>query len=113
MIGRQVIRTSREFTLEELHAFMKEHWDTEQYNHFLIGRPTAASVEKYILLPAYLFTINYGGQDYSFAVNGQTGKITGTLPSDKSLKRKMFFKRLLIILLLVLGFSFVNYMMGR
>ena len=52
MIGRQVIKTSREFTLEELHAFMKEHWDTEQYNHFLIGRPTVASVEKYILLPA-------------------------------------------------------------
>ena len=52
MIGRQVIKTNKEFTLEELHRFMKEHWDTEQYNHFIIGRPTSASVEKYILLPA-------------------------------------------------------------
>ena len=52
MIGRQVIKTNREFTLEELHRFMKEYWDTEQYNHFIIGRPTSASVEKYILLPA-------------------------------------------------------------
>ena len=52
MIGRQVIKTNREFTLEELEQFMKDHWDTEQYNHFKIGRPTAASVEKYILLPA-------------------------------------------------------------
>ena len=77
------------------------------------GRLNAHLKAKYLLLPAYLFTINYGGQDYSFAVNGQTGKVTGTLPSDKSLKRKMFFKRLLMILVLVLGFTFAKYMMGR
>lgn len=52
MIGRQVIKTSRAFTLEELEQFMRERWDIEQYNDFMIGRPTAASVEKYILLPA-------------------------------------------------------------
>ena len=52
MIGRQVIKTNRAFTLEELAQFMQEHWDQEQYNHFAIGRPTAASIEKYILLPA-------------------------------------------------------------
>ena len=52
MIGRQVIKTNRAFTLEELEQFMQEHWDKEQYNHFVIGRPTAVSVEKYILLPA-------------------------------------------------------------
>lgn len=52
MIGRQVIQTNRAFTLGELEQFMKEHWDTEHYNHFVIGKPTAASVEKYILLPA-------------------------------------------------------------
>ena len=52
MIGRQVIKTSRAFTLEELEQFMRERWNIEQYNDFMIGRPTAASVEKYILLPA-------------------------------------------------------------
>ena len=52
MTGRQVIKTTRAFTLEELEQFMQEHWNKEQYNHFIIGRPTAASVEKYILLPA-------------------------------------------------------------
>ena len=52
MIGRQVIKTKRAFTLEELEQFMQERWDKEQYNHFIIGRPTAASIEKYILLPA-------------------------------------------------------------
>ncbi len=52
MIGRQVIKTNRAFTLNELEAFMQAHWDKEQFNDFFIGRPTAASVEQYILLPA-------------------------------------------------------------
>ena len=52
MIGRQVILTNRPFTLEELHDFMKEHWDVEEAGGFVVGRPTAASIEEYILLPA-------------------------------------------------------------
>ncbi len=31
---------------------MQENWDAERYNRFAIGRPTAASIEQYILLPA-------------------------------------------------------------
>ena len=52
MIGRQVIPTNKAFTLTELEQFMQENWDKEQFNDFVIGRPTAASVEEYILLPA-------------------------------------------------------------
>lgn len=52
MIGRQVIMTNRAFTLETLNQFMKERWDQTQYNDFTVGRPTPASVEEYILLPA-------------------------------------------------------------
>ncbi len=52
MIGRQVIETNRAFTLQDLEQFMRRHWDTEQFNDFFIGRPTPASIEEYILLPA-------------------------------------------------------------
>lgn len=52
MIGRQVIKTNRAFTLEELEQFLQAHWDKAAYNDFIIGRPTAGSIEKYILLPA-------------------------------------------------------------
>ena len=52
MIGRQVIKINRTFTLEELEQFMNGRWKRSEYNDFVIGRPTAASVEKYILLPA-------------------------------------------------------------
>ncbi|MBQ9614155.1 MAG: hypothetical protein IJV14_16455 [Lachnospiraceae bacterium] len=52
MIGRQVILTNREFTLEELYDFMRTHWDVNEGGEFVLGRPTKASIEEYILLPA-------------------------------------------------------------
>ena len=52
MIGRQVILTNRAFTLEELYAFMKENWDVNECGEFILGRPTKASIEEYIILPA-------------------------------------------------------------
>lgn len=38
---------------------------------------------KYVLFPVYLFSINHEGIDYKFAVNGQTGKVVGHVPTDK------------------------------
>ena len=52
MAGRQVLTTNRGFTLEELHEFMQEHWDINEAGQFKIGKPTKASIEEYILLPA-------------------------------------------------------------
>jgi len=34
----------------------------------------------YVLLPTWMFTYNYKGKTYIFAMNGQTGKISGRLP---------------------------------
>ncbi len=36
--------------------------------------------ERYVLLPVWLLNIKYRGKTYTFAMNGQTGKMTGTLP---------------------------------
>ena len=52
MVGRQVITISKALTLRELEQFMQANWDKEQYSDFRIGKPTAASFEEYILLPA-------------------------------------------------------------
>lgn len=35
---------------------------------------------KYVLLPVWLLNTVYNGQTYMFAMNGQTGKMTGTFP---------------------------------
>ena len=52
MIGRQVILINNPLTLRELEQIMQDNWDKEQYGSFKIGRPTPASIEEYILLPA-------------------------------------------------------------
>lgn len=52
MIGRQVIVINRPLSKEELLQFMDEHWDKEQYNAYVYGKPTPASIDEYIVLPA-------------------------------------------------------------
>ena len=46
---------------------------------------------KYVMLPVYLFTCKYGGKDYRYAVNGQTGKVVGDLPISKGKTLAWFF----------------------
>lgn len=38
---------------------------------------------KYALLPVWMLNSKYNGEMYTFAVNGQTGKVSGKLPIDK------------------------------
>ena len=52
MIGRQVLPINKSITLQELEQIIQENWDREQYGNFVIGKPTKASIEEYILLPA-------------------------------------------------------------
>ena len=52
MIGRQVIILNRSMSMEELLQFMDTHWDKEQYNSYVYDKPTAMSIDKYIILPA-------------------------------------------------------------
>ncbi|MFI3207021.1 MAG: hypothetical protein R3Y33_07215 [Clostridia bacterium] len=38
---------------------------------------------KYTMLPMWILNTNYHGKKYTFAMNGQTGKIVGELPTDR------------------------------
>jgi DNA-directed RNA polymerase subunit RPC12/RpoP len=44
--------------------------------------------KKYTMLPVWLFNVKYNGQNFSFAINGQTGKVAGKLPKCKKLMIK-------------------------
>ena len=48
------------------------------------------SQAKYVLLPVWMLNTNYRGKIYTFLMNGQTGKITGTLPVCPSQSFKWF-----------------------
>lgn len=45
---------------------------------------------KYAMLPVWLLNAAYGGKKYLYAVNGQTGRVSGTLPVDKKKIALMF-----------------------
>lgn len=47
---------------------------------------------KYVLLPVYVFDLEHGGKKYPFAVNGQTGKVVGDLPTSGATSALWFLK---------------------
>ena len=59
--------------------------------------PEASSIRlqngktSYALLPVWILNTTWNGQRYTFAMNGQTGKLIGDLPLDKSAYRKWLF----------------------
>ena len=46
---------------------------------------------KYALYPVWLLNTTWNGQKYTFAMNGQTGKLVGDLPMDKGIYKKLKF----------------------
>ncbi len=46
---------------------------------------------KYALLPVWILNTKWNDTNFTFAMNGQTGKFVGNLPMDKSLKNKYFW----------------------
>lgn len=52
---------------------------------------------KYAMYPVWLLNTRWKGTKYTFAMNGQTGKIVGDLPVDKAKFRKWFLSLLFII----------------
>ena len=76
------------------------------------GSLRARMKARYVLLPVYLFSIQHGGKDYEFAVNGQTGKVVGTLPVSKSVSARYFLVRMGAAAAAVVAAFFARYMMG-
>lgn len=46
---------------------------------------------KYALYPVWILNTKWKGKKYTFAMNGQTGKLVGDLPLDKSAYKKWLF----------------------
>ncbi|MBE7007765.1 MAG: hypothetical protein E7422_01230 [Ruminococcaceae bacterium] len=77
------------------------------------GSLRADITAKYLLLPVYLFDIAHDGKKYHFAVNGQSGKVVGTLPIDKGVSRTYFLVRMLGCAAAVAAIAVAKYFMGR
>ncbi|MCR5042275.1 MAG: hypothetical protein K6C36_09300 [Clostridia bacterium] len=55
------------------------------------------SQTKYALYPVWVMSVKYQGKDWIFAVNGQTGKVTGDMPVDKGALNLQAFIRWLYL----------------
>ena len=77
------------------------------------GWLNASITAKYLLLPVYLFSIQYGGEEYEFAVNGQTGRTVGHLPTDGRVGRSYFLLRFTLAAAIFIAIYVGRYLLGR
>ena len=59
-----------------------------------------------------MFDLTFKGRNYHFAVNGQTGKVVGDLPTDKGVSFVYFLKRAAIVSGALVAYSVVRYFLG-
>lgn len=68
--------------------------DTVQGYHTVVEKHADIQLQrgevKYALLPVWLLTTKWKGENYLFAMNGQTGKFVGNLPVDNKKKWLIF-----------------------
>ena len=59
-----------------------------------------------------MFKIKYANKKYQFAVNGQTGKVVGSLPISKGVSRAYFLLRFGIVAGAIMLASLISYLVG-
>ena len=77
------------------------------YKHkggFLIADLKKTVKPEYVLLPIWFVNTNFQNKKYSYAVNGQTGKVVGEIPLSKPKFRAVMAVLILIASLLTLGY---------
>ena len=65
---------------------------------------------KYALYPVWLLNTTWNGKQYTFAMNGQTGKFVGNLPLDKGALKKCLFGLTGIITAVVFALSYLLWL---
>ena len=69
----------------------------------------ADSKAHYALYPVWLLNTTWNGQQYTFAMNGQTGKFVGDLPVDEKVYKSHFIRTAAITAAIVYGLSWLLF----
>lgn len=67
---------------------------------------------KYALYPVWILNTEWNGENYIFAMNGQTGKFVGNLPVDKAAAAKWIISRGIVFSIIAYGIIFLLHMLG-
>lgn len=81
-----------------------EERKAERKVHFL------GEKQEYAMFPVWLLSTKWDNQNFLFAINGQTGKMTGNLPIDK--KKQWMWNLLIALPLLLLGCALGHFKSG-
>jgi len=65
---------------------------------------------RYALYPVWILNTSWNGKKYTFAMNGQTGKLVGDLPLDKAAYKKWLFGLTGIISAACFGISYLLWL---
>jgi hypothetical protein len=66
---------------------------------------------KYALYPVWLLNTNWNGKKFTFAMNGQTGKLVGDLPLDKAAYNKWLFGLTAVFTAIGFGLSYLWWLL--
>ncbi len=125
----------KDFNLSYLSGFLSEKYDVneneaeteaekraknsfiEQLNNDIVGYNTVVPVKNditlkktncnYVLLPVWMLNIKYKDKIYTFAMNGQTGKLLGNIPIDKKKAVLIFVIMFILLTLIITGINLV------
>ncbi|MBR4057918.1 MAG: hypothetical protein IKK00_07290 [Oscillospiraceae bacterium] len=66
---------------------------------------------RYALYPVWLLNTKWNGNTYTFAMNGQTGKLAGDLPMDKGIYKKWLFGLTAVVGAVAFGLSYLLWLL--
>lgn len=66
---------------------------------------------KYALYPVWILNTKWKGKQYTFAMNGQTGKVVGDLPMDKGKYKRWLFGTAAIVAAIALAVQYLMWLL--
>ena len=72
---------ARQHCPKSVEAHLESSYNYASTNQAIVERQSVNY--KYALLPVWFLAYNYNGKIYQYGVNGQTGKVSGSIPIDK------------------------------
>lgn len=104
--AEDALRAQEEKARQHCARFMEDHLETKysyaSVNQAIVERQSVNY--KYALMPVWFLAYNYKGKIYQYGINGQTGKVSGSIPIDN---KKLNLRSLIYSIFgAVIGFGF-------
>lgn len=96
--SESVLERSTNSTIDKMKETCRNYSSVSLSNDSLTKKITEVD---YVLLPVWMLNVQFGGKNYTFAMNGQTGKMVGNIPVHKGKAVLMWVVSFIIIFLIL------------